>query len=240
MWALRNREGPTGQLWRPEYVQAVKELADQMGQPKSMYQLEQRFGSARLDPALFSAMKDTTTAREACALLTSRYLSSNKEIHAPLEAYLETAFASGEYEKASDCLAGEVRDSGQRQARSAAFRALVLDAYDYRCAASRRRFIAPDFRFLVEAAHLIPFTVNQDDRPINGLALTPDLHWAMDSNLIAPGPDRNWHVSPRVDALMEDNQWLWQLDKQPLVLPRDERFHPHEEGLAWRMNHLQR
>ncbi len=240
MWALRNREGPTGKLWQPEYVQAVKGLADQMGQPKSMNQLEQRFDAARLDPALFSVLKDATTAWEACALLANRYLSSNKDAHALLQAYLETAFTSGEYEKTPEHLAGEVRESVQSQARTAAFRSLVLEAYDYCCAASRRRFITPDFRFLVEAAHLIPFSASYDDRPCNGLALTPDLHWAMDNHLIAPGPDRSWHVSPMVDALREDNQWLWRLDKQPLVLPRDERFHPHDDGLTWRMDHLQR
>lgn len=240
MWALRNREGPTGKLWRPEYAQAVQEVADQMGQPKSMNQLEQRFGAAQLDPALFSAMKDSTTAREACALLANRYLSTDKDAYALLQAYLETAFACGEYEKAPESLTGTVQEASQQYARSAAFRTLVLDAYDYRCAASRRRFITPDFRFLVEAAHLMPFATSRDDRPGNGLALTPDLHWALDNHLIAPGTDRNWHVSPMVDALMEDNQWLWRLDKQPLILPRDERFHPHKDGLAWRMDHLQR
>lgn len=239
MWALRNREGPTGKLWCPEYVKAVKGVADHMGQPKSIIQLEQRFEAARLDPALFSALEETATAWEACALLTSRYLSSNKENHALLCAYLETAFASSEYEKAPERLAAEVRESDQSQARSAAFRSLVLEAYDYCCAASRRRFITPDFRFLVEAAHLIPFSVSRDDRPCNGLALTPDLHWAMDNHLIAPGPDQNWHVSPSVDELKEDNQWLWRLDNKPLVLPRDERFSPHADGLAWRMDHLQ-
>ncbi|MBS9405174.1 HNH endonuclease [Halomonas sp. TRM85114] len=240
IWALRNREGPTGKLWRPEYVQAVQGVADQMGQPKSMNQLEQRFGAAQLDPALFLTLQDPAIAREACALMANRYLSSDKETHARLQAYLETALASGEYEKAPERLTGEVRESDQSQARSAAFRSLVLEAYDYCCAASRRRFITPDFRFLVEAAHLIPFAASRDDRPCNGLALTPDLHWAMDNHLIAPGPDRNWHVSPMVDSLVEDNQWLWRLDKQPLVLPRDERFHPHEDGLAWRIDHLQR
>lgn len=240
MWALRNREGPTGKLWCPDYVQAVEGLADQMGQPKSMNQLAQRFSSARLDPALFTALVDTTTAREACALLTSRYLSSDRDARARLQRYLDTAFVSGEYEREPEQLANEVRELDQRQARSNAFRRLVLDAYDYRCAASRRRFITPDFLFLVEAAHLMPFAVSQDDRPINGLALTPDLHWAMDSHLIAPGPDQVWHVSPLVDALVEDNQWLWRLDGQPLMLPRDERFQPHAEGLVWRMDHLRR
>ncbi|MGM0694599.1 MAG: HNH endonuclease [Pseudomonadota bacterium] len=240
MWALRNREGPSGKLWHPEYAEAVSELADEMGQPKSMNQLERRFDAAWLDPALFSALQDNETARMACALLVNGYLSSNKEAHARLRDYLEVALESGQYERAPECLAGEVREAGHSQARSTAFRSLVLDAYDYRCAASRRRFITPDFRFLVEAAHLIPFAVSGDDRPCNGLALTPDLHWAMDNHLIAPGPDRIWHVSPMVDALVEDNQWLWRLHRQPLVLPRDERFHPHADGLAWRRDHLQR
>lgn len=49
---------------------------------------------------------------------------------------------------------------------------------------------------VVEAAHIHPFSEAGDDDPRNGLALTPDLHWAMDRHLIALGPDLCWHVSP--------------------------------------------
>ncbi|QTF92607.1 HNH endonuclease [Halomonas sp. BM-2019] len=147
---------------------------------------------------------------------------------------------SGDYEKHPERLRGSVQEPQQQYARSAAFRSLVLEAYDYRCAASRLRYITPDYRYLVEAAHLIPFAESQDDRPVNGLALTPNLHWAMDNHLIAPGPDHRWHLSPTVDALVPDNRWLCELDGQPLVLPRDPQWHPAKEALAWRLDRLQR
>ena len=86
----------------------------------------------------------------------------------------------------------------------------------------------------------MPFAESQDDRPTNGLALTPNLHWAMDSHLIAPGPDHRWHLSPAVDALVPDNRWLCELDGKPLVLPRDPRRQPDRDALAWRLDHLQR
>lgn len=240
IWALRNREGPNGKLWRPEYVQAMQGLADQMGQPKSLNRLMERFVSAHLDGDLFAALQDTELAREACDLLAHRYIADEPSAHERLTAYLETALASGYYQRHPERLADGVEDTAPSYARSAAFRALVLEAYDYRCAASRLRYITPDYRYLVEAAHLVPFAESRDDRPVNGIALTPNLHWAMDNLLIAPGPDHRWHVSPTVDALVPDSRWLCELDHQPLVLPRDSRWQPDRDALAWRLDQLRR
>lgn len=240
LWHLRSDKGPSGALWSPNYPEKVAALANQLGQPKSLNQLLERFPTARLDPVLFSALQDRPTAAEACALIAQRYLASNPTTHKHLQAYLETALTSGEYEKHPERLKGSVHEAQEKYARSAAFRSLVLEAYDYTCAASRLRYITPDYRYLVEAAHLIPFAVNQDDRPTNGLALTPNLHWAMDNHLIAPGPDHNWHVSPTVDALAPNNRWLCELDGHALILPRDSQWHPDREALAWRLDRLQR
>lgn len=244
LWFLSSDTGPDGQggsLWQPELPAALNEVIDQLGAPKSLDQLRKRFTAARLHPALYSRLEQESSAREAAALLVTRHFSSSTELLARLHDYLEQAFASGAYEKDPEQLKGTATDSPQQErARSAAFRSLVLEAYDYRCAASRLRYITPDYRYLVEAAHLIPFAESQDDRPTNGLALTPNLHWAMDNQLIAPGPDHRWHVSPAVDALVPDNRWLCELDGQPLVLPREACWQPDRDALAWRLDHLRR
>ncbi|MFP4138011.1 MAG: HNH endonuclease [Halomonas sp.] len=193
-----------------------------------------------MDETLFKVLQSEDASREACALLVTRYFTTDSRAHEALHHYLTTAMESGRYERHPEQLTGGVKEDSQKYARSAAFRSLVLEAYDYRCAASRLRYITPDYRFLVEAAHLVPFAEGQDDRPTNGLALTPNLHWAMDNHLIAPGPDHRWHVSPTVDALVPDSRWLCELDRQPLVLPRDPRWHPDRDALAWRLDHLQR
>ncbi|EWH03214.1 hypothetical protein Q427_04470 [Halomonas sp. BC04] len=179
-------------------------------------------------------------AFEAAAVVISQYFGHSPAAQQALHDYLDLAFSSGEYEKNPEKLTEGIHEPSQLQARSAAFRSLVLEAYDYRCSASRLRYITPDYRYLVEAAHLVPFAESQDDHPTNGLALTPNLHWAMDNHLIAPGPDYHWHLSPAIDALVPDNRWLCELDGKPLILPRDSQWHPATEALEWRLANLQR
>lgn len=122
--------------------------------------------------------------------------------------------------------------------RDTAFRRIVTEAYDYRCAASRIRIVLPGELIMVEAAHLIPFSETQDDDPRNGIALTPDLHWALDRNIIAPGPDLKWHVSNLVGLRIADNEPLIALDSKDLLLPRDKRFWPRDDALNHRITML--
>lgn len=122
--------------------------------------------------------------------------------------------------------------------RDQAFRRVVLEAYDYRCAATGERIILPDESAMVEAAHIIPFSATRDDDPRNGLALAPNIHWAMDKNVIAPGPDWCWHVSRKIERRIPENKYLVSLDKQEVILPREQRFWPKKEALEWRMDNL--
>lgn len=123
--------------------------------------------------------------------------------------------------------------------RDPAFRRVVTDIYDYRCAATGIRIVLPDGRAIVEAAHIHPFSDAADDDPRNGLALTPDMHWAMDQHLIAPGPDYKWHVSKqRLDARIPDHQILTRLEGQKIILPREHRMYPKKESLQWRLDML--
>jgi len=122
--------------------------------------------------------------------------------------------------------------------RSAAFRRLVTEAYDFRCAASGWRVILPDCTVLVEAAHLIPFSESHNDRPQNGIALTPTFHWALDQHIIAPGPDNRWHVSSAIDPRIADNTPLFDLDGKDLLLPNDKKMYPDKIALEWCMDRL--
>lgn len=122
--------------------------------------------------------------------------------------------------------------------RDPAFRRVVTQLYDYRCAATGLRIVLPDGTAMVEAAHIHPFSEAQDDDPRNGLALTPDMHWAMDQDLIAPGPDFKWHVSPRLDPRVPDYKVLLDLNRQRVFLPNEARMYPKREALEWRLARL--
>ena len=81
--------------------------------------------------------------------------------------------------------------------------------------------------------------LERNDHPTNGLALCKNHHWAMDRDIIAPGPDLHWHVSKHLDPRRSNGEKeLHELAGKSLLLPKDPAFHPQEEGLVWRRERL--
>lgn len=124
--------------------------------------------------------------------------------------------------------------------RNPAFRRVVTENYDFRCAATGLRLVLLDGSAMVEAAHIHPFSEAGDDDPRNGLALTPDMHWAFDRNLIAPDTEYRWRVSRALDVRIPDHRVLTELEGKPLFLPMEARSYPKREAIEWRMSRLGR
>lgn len=129
--------------------------------------------------------------------------------------------------------------------RDAAFRRIVLEVYDHRCAACDLRIFLDHTLSLVEAAHLIPFAVSWNDNPTNGIALCPNHHWAMDQHLIAPCPDVHhptgvWRVNEkRLKDRKEQGQLnLLNLEGREVSSPKDTDYSPAPESLLWRREQL--
>ncbi len=192
-----------------------------------------------LDPALHELVleeRSRTALREE--LLVAWFGSQRKD----LEQVLNEERSSDRYEallRESTIGSDKVLEqTPQETARSSAFRRIVSENYDYRCAASGWRIILPEGRVMVEAAHLIPFAESHDDDPRNGIALTPTFHWALDAHVISPGPDYAWHVSKILDERVADNQPLLALEGKTLMLPKEKTLWPKKEALEWRLEHL--
>lgn len=183
------------------------------------------------DPEFFSALLSDARSR-ACLreVLIGRYFPEYRERLAALVIAPRNSAVR------------EVRPAYNR-ARDGAFRRVVLELYDYRCAACGVRVRLPDDRSLVEAAHIIPFEVSRNDKPNNGLALCPNHHWAMDRLLIAPCPDSHrpagvWRVGGILDERIDGQRDLVALSDRPVIPPRERQFYPDIEGLRWREQHL--
>lgn len=122
-------------------------------------------------------------------------------------------------------------------ARSTAFARTVRQAYDYQCAFCGVRFVMNDDT-VIDAAHLIPWNISHDDRPQNGMALCKNDHWIMDRHIIAPGPDRKWHVSRLLDERIQGQDKVLAHVGKPILLPSREQFHPSPAALEWRLEKL--
>lgn len=208
-----------------------------LGTARSDGDILRNAAGARLDPELFALIQEPEAALALSEALAARWFDRGLQELGRIAARSQ---AASRYERA--IREGQVLHAGEDEqpsyVRTPAFRRVVIELYDYRCAATGQRVLLDGGEAMVEAAHIHPFSVSGDDDPRNGLALTPDMHWAMDRNLIAPGPDLNWHVSRVLDDRVPDLQRLVSLEGRPLLLPAQHAMWPRVESLAWRLERL--
>lgn len=192
---------------------------------------------AQVDPELFHLLQDEGALNALGETIAVHWL--DRGLH-ELRTVASAAGQISSYERLlrqnEVSLAAEVPPPAY--VRNPAFRRVVTELYDYRCAATGLRVILPGGEAMVEAAHIHPFSEAGDDDPRNGLALSPNMHWAMDRNLIAPGPDLRWHVSPALDKRIPDFKLFVDLEGQRLFAPSEARFSPKRDALEWRMERL--
>jgi putative restriction endonuclease len=86
-----------------------------------------------------------------------------------------------------------------RIVRDRAFRRLILNAYDQRCAITGLKLINGGGRAEVDAAHIRPVEANGPDIVSNGIALSGTAHWMFDRGLIGLADNLEILVSRQVN-----------------------------------------
>jgi putative restriction endonuclease len=85
---------------------------------------------------------------------------------------------------------------------------------------------------LVDACHIVPFSVSQNDTIPNGISLSPNLHRAFDRGLIAINDNYQLVVSTAIKE--NDSPYsIKQFVGKQLLLPSKEIFYPSLENLNW-------
>lgn len=117
--------------------------------------------------------------------------------------------------------------------RSAAFRGVIMNLYDYTCAACRLRIITLDGASAVDAAHIIPFSKSHDDGIGNGLALCKLHHWAFDNGLMSLDDKYKLLVSDAFDERGHPALLLRNLRNESILLPAQKPFFPALHAVRW-------
>jgi putative restriction endonuclease len=86
-------------------------------------------------------------------------------------------------------------------ARDQGFRRAITTAYVHRCALCGIRVLTLDGHTAVEASHIIPWSLSQDDRPANGMALCRLCHWAFDEGLLRVSTNYGIATSSQLTAI---------------------------------------
>lgn len=232
--------GGTHSFWHLHAKPGREEIVDQMSGARSAGQITSNIEYASLDPALFELLQHPFAIDALSTELARTWFGRGLQ---ELERIVASTQEISRYERlirGPAVQATKVAELPPRYIRDPAFRRVVLESYDYRCTATGLRLVLPDGTAMVEAAHIHPFCETGDDDPRNGLALTPDMHWAMDRNLIAPDMDFRWRVGKALDSRIPDHRALTSLEGKALFLPREPHRYPKRDAIEWRLSLLQR
>lgn len=224
-------------FWHLEAVPGQESAVAAMRTVRSHGEIINNIACARLDPELYALLQDPANIDALTDALGRYWFDRGLE---DLGVVVQRSAEVSRYERRLriPLPIAAAEPTPPEYIRDPAFRRIVTQAYDYRCAATGVRILLPSGEAMVEAAHIHPFAEAGDDDPRNGIALSPDMHWAMDRHLIAPGPDLRWHVSARLDPRIPDLRTLCELEGRELLPPREPRFYPKKEALEWRLAQL--
>jgi putative restriction endonuclease len=110
-----------------------------------------------------------------------------------------------------------------------AFRVLVTEAYDRRCAVTGERTLP-----VLEAAHIKPYSAAGPHLVANGLLLRSDFHTLFDDGYLTVTEDLLVQVSSKIKERFENGREYYQYRGRPLfIVPQSPDERPSAEFLRW-------
>ena len=116
-----------------------------------------------------------------------------------------------------------------------AFRILVTDIYQRRCAVTQERTLPA-----LEAAHIRPYGDGGEHEAHNGLLLRRDIHSLFDAGYVTVTPDFRFEVSRRIREEFDNGKHYYALHGRTIEMPTDAALRPSAGGLIWHNEHCYR
>lgn len=116
--------------------------------------------------------------------------------------------------------------------RGGLFKKTIPKIYNYSCCISEMKIETSTNAQMIDACHIVPFSISNDDTIPNGISLSPNLHRAFDRGLITINKDYIVRISPAVN---ENNSVfsLSQFNGKRIILPEKTSWFPSVESLQW-------
>ncbi len=113
-----------------------------------------------------------------------------------------------------------------------AFRVLVTDLYQRRCAVTAERTLPA-----LDAAHIRPYAEGGIHEATNGLLLRRDIHSIFDAGYVTVTPDYRFVVSARIREDYENGRHYYALQGATVAVPERPELQPDKAALEWHNEH---
>ena len=137
--------------------------------------------------------------------------------------------------------------SRETKLRDRAFQQVVREVYNFRCAVCGLKLFSPNnLRCEIEAAHIVPRSVNGKDDVWNGVAFCRLHHWACDVGWFTLEDNFKILVSRQIEDLplgfgrLDNYDILRELSKgnRKILLPQDLKMYPHPNAVKWHRENI--
>lgn len=210
---------------------------------KSFKNLNDTIAFAEIDKELFMLLKDSETSLILEQFLLTNYFSVTDSsnllpITSQLQLDIENDILNEDKEvykaKIKELQATLDDDNFQEEifVRGGIFKKTIPKIYHHQCCISDMKIESTTNAQMVDACHIIPFSISQDDTIPNGICLSPNLHRAYDRGLITINKDYIVRISPTVI----DNKSVYsisQFEGKQISLPNNLKSYPSPESLIW-------
>jgi putative restriction endonuclease len=120
----------------------------------------------------------------------------------------------------------------ERFIRGGVFKKEIPRIYHYQCCISGMKIETTANAQMVDACHIVPFSLSNDDTLTNGICLSPNLHRAFDRGLLTINEDYIVRISPSVKEAQSPYS-ISQFEGQRLSLPEEPKLYPSLQNLSW-------
>ncbi|MEJ7840249.1 MAG: HNH endonuclease [Rubrobacter sp.] len=205
----------------------------------SLTRLRDEVIGARIDEKLYDLMRSKENRDRLRRVLIETYFSPETRqpvfeqgaINRGAFVYSEELLRNPENPRVEETL--PVEEAYRPAVRDQGFRRAVVTAYLHRCALCGLRVRTLDGHTAVAAAHIVPWSETQDDRPANGMALCRMCHWVFDEGLLGVSQRYEVLASRQLDILDNLPGYLTGLEGRGIVGPSRKPFWPDGESLRW-------
>lgn len=229
-------------FWRLVYINGVIDHKEKIS---SLGKLKNRIAFAEIDKDLFELFLNPTTRVEMENMLLNNYFPervTNFQFGTVIQYDIETTIKNQilndtkeEYQTLMNHIAEDLTENEieeERFIRGSIFKREVPKIYLNQCCISGMRIESSTNAQMIDACHIIPFSISNDDTVSNGIALSPNLHRAYDRGLITINEDYIVRISP----VIRENETPFSISQfagRRIILPENKKDYPSPENLIW-------
>jgi putative restriction endonuclease len=229
-------------FWRLVYVNGQPDFKEKIS---SLGKLKSSIAFAEIDKDLFELLINPISRTEIENLLLEVYFQSTKNRYEfgiignyDIERIIKDQILNDtkeEYQFLMSNLAEDLTETEieeERFIRGSIFKREIPKIYQNQCCISGMKIESTTNAQMIDACHIVPFSISNDDTVSNGISLSPNLHRAYDRGLITINEDYIVRISPAI----KENKTAFSLSQfagNRILLPNKNKDYPSPENLIW-------